>query len=468
MRLPTRSTVALFAVLLSLTARLSGQQSPAIVGSTISGHVFCADTNAPARFAKVLLKSTTPSDAGNDFMKGILDAAKKIGGKSGEPEKPQTDEEKKAIAAASKGMSQVTDMLNSSTVGADGAYSFAGVKAGTYYVHASVPGYIDPFSLLTDEDFASTDPAVRARVAAIPTVTVSGTTDSAHLDIRVERGAAISGRILYDDGNPAVGWTITVVNPKEKDNLNEEMAAAMAPALAMGGMGQLSKSDDLGRYRIAGIGSGEYAVRASLAATGVGISASNMGDAGTGIKLAVFSGDTFSRSNAKSIKLNDGDESSGIDITIPLHSLHNISGHVVAKEDGHTLNVGRVNLTVKDNPAIHMMAAIRDDGSFHFEELPNNINYTLTVADAADGRNDGPPSNIMGISIPNPELLHKYGTDTTDVLLADGDVTSVKLAVAQTDWKPPAKKQKPVNLTPGDAVKGMLGAIGGDDDDDSK
>ena len=74
-------------------------------------------------------------------------------------------------------------------------------------MHAIFPGYIDPFSQFSDEDFASKDPAVRARVAQIPTITVTGT-DSARVDLRLERGAAVSGRIVYDDGSPAVGWML--------------------------------------------------------------------------------------------------------------------------------------------------------------------------------------------------------------------------------------------------------------------
>jgi len=188
-----------------------------------------------------------------------------------------------------------------------------------------------------------------------------------------------------------------------------------------------------------------------------------MGYGGTGIKLTVYSGDTFSRASAKSFKLTFGEEQPGNDITIPAHTLHNITGHVYAKSDGHTLNVGQVNLSVKDNPALHLMAAVRDDGSFHFECLPGNVTYTLTVSGAADGRNDGPASNFMGMSIPNPEILRKYGTDTTDVLLADSDVDTARLTVTQTDWKPSAKKTKPLNVNPGDLIKGLMG---GDDSDD--
>lgn len=449
---------------LFLAARLPAQQTPYVVGSTVSGHVLCADTNAPARFAKVLLKSTSPSHAGEDMMKSITDSLTKATGKPGTPAKPQTDDQKKALAAASKGIDQLTDMLNSSTSGIDGSYSFAGVKPGTYYVHAIYPGYIDPYSQFTDDDFASTDPAVRARIAQLPTITVTGT-DSAHADLRLERGGALSGRILYDDGSPAVGWTLAVIKPKSVDDPADAAAAAMAPALAMIGAGQPSKTDDLGRFRIAGLAPGEYALRASLAAAGVGINAANMGDGGSGVNLAVYSGDTFNRTDAKAIKLHAGDEISGVDITIPARKLHNISGHVLAKDDGHTLNVGQVNLTAKDNPALHAMAAIRDDGSFRFEDLTPNITYTLTVANAADGRNDGPASNIMGISMPNPEILRKYGTDTTTVLLTDADVDSITFHVDPTDWKPSAKKPKPVNLNPGDLIKGLLGDDDSDPDD---
>ncbi|HEY4379039.1 MAG TPA: carboxypeptidase-like regulatory domain-containing protein [Acidobacteriaceae bacterium] len=210
---PASRSTLLLPALLSLSLYLSSQQTPYVVGSTVSGHVYCADTNAPARFAKVLLKSTTPTHAGQDMMKSITDTITKNAAKSGQPAKPQTDEQKRALAAASKGMDEVTDFLNASTVGLDGSYTFAGVKPGTYYVHAVFPGYVDAYSQFTDEDFASADPAIRARIAQIPTVTVFGT-DTGHAELRLEHGAALSGRVLYDDGSPAVGWTLTAIKPK--------------------------------------------------------------------------------------------------------------------------------------------------------------------------------------------------------------------------------------------------------------
>ena len=459
------STVILaFTFAVSLSAQTAVQQTPYVVGNTVTGHVTCADTNAPARFARVLLKSTTPDHTGEDFVKSLQDNMEKAMAKSGqpaEPVKPPTEEQKRATAAAAKSMNQVTDMLNSSTVGLDGSYSFAGIKPGTYFVHAILPGYIDPFSQLSDEDFTSTDPAVRTRIAQIPTITVTGT-DAAHADLSLERGAAISGRILFDDGSPAVGWTLTVIKPKTPEEPGDAASIMMNQALAMSGAAQMSRTDDLGHYRISGLAAGEYAVRANLIATSIGISAANMGDGGSGINLAVYSGDTFSHANAKSIHLNAGEEHPGTDITIPAHALHNITGHVYAKSDSHTLNVGEVSLTSKDNAALHLKAAIRDDGSFHFEYLPGGVTYTLTVEDAADGKSGTTPSKFMGINMPNPEILHKYGTDTTDVTLGDSDIDSVHLTVAQTNWVPPAQKPGAPNANPGDLLNGLLGAASDD------
>jgi hypothetical protein len=226
-----------------------------------------------------------------------------------------------------------------------------------------------------------------------------------------------------------------------------------------GGAAQIAKSDDLGHFRITGLVAGDYALRASLAAPAIGITANNVTEGGSGIKLVVYSGNTFSRADAKPITVSAGEEHSGEEITVPARSLHSISGHVYAKSDAHTLNTGHVILTSKSNAALHLIAAIRDDGSFRFEYLPAGINYTLTTADAADSKTTPAASpGFMGINIPRTEVLRKYGTDTTDVLLGDSDIDSVRLTVAQTEWKPPVKKSDTPDVNLNDILKGIIDA----------
>jgi hypothetical protein len=117
------------------------------VGSTVTGHVFCADSNIPARFAKVVLKSTEGDHSGEDFMKRLQDNMQKAAAKSGAAApaaQPLDEDKKKAMAAASKGMTQALDMMNASTVGLNGEFRFAGVKPVTSIPSPNFPMRISP------------------------------------------------------------------------------------------------------------------------------------------------------------------------------------------------------------------------------------------------------------------------------------------------------------------------------------
>jgi hypothetical protein len=452
--------------LLLLSRTGYAQQAAAASTSTVSGHVICSDTNRPARFGKVLLKSTQGGGFGDDFTKRLQAMAAKESAKGGkDAPKPPTDEDKRTMAMAARTMNRATDMLNASTIGLDGAYSFAHVKPGTYYVHVLFPGYVDPLEQFSDDDLASTDPAMIAKIkASVTMVTVSGT-DSARADLRLERGASVSGRVLFDDGSPAVGWIVTVVDAKAPAEAESAQSAAMTQALMQSGAIVAGKTDDLGQYRVAGLARGEYVVQASFHATGVGVSATNMGEGGSGIGLEVYSNGTFNRADAKGFTVSAGENRAGVDVTVPFHKLHNVTGHVYAKTDEHPVNSGQVTITGKANTGVSAKASILADGSFHYDYLPPGT-YTVKVDNAADARTTG-TTNLMGMSIPKQEILRKYATDQTEVVLSDADVDTVKLTVAQTDWTPPVKKPGK-EVDPGAALGGLLGGLlGGDDSDDT-
>ena len=154
---------------------------PAATG-TISGHVFYADTNGPARLAQVLLE---PADAVDGFTAGA--------GKS--------------VSAHFSGVQTLPD----------GSFTAPHVTPGTYNVYASAPGYLSPLAELgvTESQLHNPDKAVKEAIAqAIPRVTVSaGRAVSA--DLTLERGAAVSGTVLYDDGSPASGIQVKLLTKKK-------------------------------------------------------------------------------------------------------------------------------------------------------------------------------------------------------------------------------------------------------------
>ena len=424
---------------------------------TVSGQVICADTGAPARFAKVLLKSAKPSHVGEDMVKNLTNSMQKASAKDGDDRvvPPQTPERQKQLAAAASGMDQVMDMLSATTVGLDGSFSVTGVAPGTYYLRVIYPGYVDPAASLTNEDLASSDPAVKARIAALPTVTITET-GSPHVALQLVRGAAVSGRILYDDGSPASGWTVMPVPVGAEDDSYNSAATAMAPAMAIAGGGGSIKTDDQGRYRISGLPAGDYLVHATMSATPVGVSATNASDGGSGIFLSIYPGDTFTTSGAKPTKLAAGSEVAGVDINVPERRLHNITGKVVARGDGHALNFGNVVLTSKSIPSLRALAAVRQDGSFRFEALPGGFTYNLATQGAADAKRSAGKMNILGIPVPDSQILRKYETDTTDVTLSDKDLSTVQLSLVQTDWKPSPAAPGTTPTTLGAVLDGIL------------
>ena len=114
-------------------------QTPAATGA-VTGHVVCADTNTPARLAVVVLRPV-PVAKGSDPTSGL-----------------------KVIEAR-----RVQTML-------DGAFYIPNVAPGTYFVLASMAGYISPLAILgvgNDDLLEPTSELRKHLVESVPTITVA-------------------------------------------------------------------------------------------------------------------------------------------------------------------------------------------------------------------------------------------------------------------------------------------------------
>jgi hypothetical protein len=424
-----------------------GQQAVPVVVSTgtISGSVICADTNAPARLAQVVLRSTTPSDAGAEMLKG-LDQLRGLGGEDSEskktPTKEQAEDQKRQAADLARTANMMADAGHLVPASLDGTYRFTNVPPGTYQIRATLNGYVDQLGEFSPEDFASQDPAMRQRIAAAAQIVTVNGNEGAHIDLRLERGASISGRVVFEDGSPAIGWQVLSANAPAKGG-NAPNPFGSGGMLGGGGVKSLLHlpvtTDDMGHFRLSGLSSGEYILQtrinlmgldrggfapvSSMAGMGMGNLAALMG-----MQLTAYSGSTMHIADAKAISVNAGDEHTGVEIVIPLQQMHRVSGRVLAKSDAHGVNFGTVELTDKNDGSIRFTVSIHDDGSFRFDYVPGNSPYTLTTHNVQDAVTTG-TTTTFGQTIAKKKTVHNYDQMTQALQVFDSDLDAVNVSV---------------------------------------
>ena len=188
-------------------------ETPEPAGS-VTGTVYCSDTNLPARLAQVVL-------------------VPEFGG-SGNPR----------LAAP-------TDL--------EGRFSIFKVPEGKYFAVANYAGYLNPLGIGNQIDLDTLDAEARKHFEArLTSVTVSSKLP-APVSIRLERAAEIDGTVQYDDGSPAIGLRLTVKSKSEQNAATAAEAGYMSVAAAFSRL-----TDDHGRFRLVGLAPGEYLVSVTV------------------------------------------------------------------------------------------------------------------------------------------------------------------------------------------------------------
>jgi hypothetical protein len=374
-------------LLIALSTLTATAQSSAKPGNgTVTGHVYCADTNAPARMARVRLESA------ND---------------------PQLHEGRNPNPSSDMPVGGIVQTA------IDGSFVIPNVPPGRYYVVPALPGYLSPRLNAEDDDDALPAAATGQPPVVIPKVDVQAD-QAASIDVRLERGAAVSGTIRFDDGSPAVGIHIGLVRigqRKEKTSNSEDV-----------GVRGNETTNDLGRYRISGEREGEYMVEALLSHVDL-VPTANRGTPFSDTLrsvLIVYSGDATRKSAAASFKLSPGEERTGEDITLPLGKLHTISGVVTAAGDGHPINSGNLALMSPEDKELVADAEISSDGTFHIEAVPEG-SYTLRILGAHDTMN-----------ISSEKVTHQYG-GLEQPLKVEADIPNLVLSVPEETKQHPSQ-----------------------------
>jgi hypothetical protein len=378
-------------------AAMAQSNSAKPASSTVTGHVYCADTNAPARMASVMLEPVRVVD--------------------------------EAGVVTSGSHSQI--MMTVVQTALDGSFAIPKISPGIYYVIAYKPGYLSPLATFPSDVLSHPSDEDRKRIAAtVPKITVE-TGLPASIDLRLERGAAISGTILFDDGTPATDLIVHALIRRKQDQKDSWLPLPSTPLV----MAPDVRTDDLGRYRIAGLAPRDYAVQVDLQLQdmdfgvtigAIGSSAMNRSRA----QIAFFSGDTARKRDAKPLKLEAGEERTGEDITVPISKLHTISGELLAVHDGHVLTRGNIQLLgAEDKIEVETTRIERGDSRFHLFFIPEG-GYILHIDNAADVTYEDVPNPPRSMPPTREEVhtLRTYGTLDLPLNVHD-DIPSLTISV---------------------------------------
>jgi hypothetical protein len=236
----------IFFFLLFLPSTILAQQNSTF--GTVSGHVYCSDTQLPARLGRIVLSPI--------------------------PDPPA------AGPAAKKEQSEPRIVF--AEIGLDGSFLFPHVTPGNYYVVADRPGYIAPESQFTDAEIGSLAPEMRELIAkSVPTISVVENKTTT-IDVHLHRGGAVSGILRYDDGSP--------VPFVQLDILRHDKSGQWVPL----DTGVPALTDDLGHFRISGLPAGEYILSSGFNSQDV---LSIFGESDK--PLNIYYGDVFFRKDAK-------------------------------------------------------------------------------------------------------------------------------------------------------------------------
>jgi len=391
--------------------KATAAEKPLPTGS-VTGRVYLSDTKAPARKATVYLQPVAAL---------VADAPEGHG---------QTD----------------GGVTMSAQTRFDGSFAFNHVADGAYYVIASSPGYVSPYTALSLAearspygDWQPLGPAQQAAKQAvlksIPRITVSNL--PAGTDVTLERGAAVSGNITYDDGGPAGGLQVAVLS-----RMHQEGKETWAPFKSLPGSEfRPIYTDDRGNYRISGLPAGKYLVAVTLdlsqQITYISHGRTSIHDSGGRFdSMAIYSGSTPRLKDAAGFSVDLGEERAGEDLRIPISKLHTIHGNIVSARDGHVINAGQVDLDNADDKSIVASAQSSEEDPGFTLNFVYEGDYTLTSVVSSDVEYEllPQPSGANDPPIYTSHPRHLYGSASM-YLHVDGDMDGVTLAVPEPSAK---------------------------------
>lgn len=357
--------------------------------SVVKGRVIYDDTNRPVRRARIVLL--------------------KMDGSGGMEKSGATDER--------------------------GEFIVKDVAAGGYFVMVDTPGLITPFSSIEFDENMDEKTAFIGIKKDFDEISLDGT-NTVTVQVRAKRGGVITGRVSYQDGDPALNAQIVIL--RKKDNRLMRFITGISPFSMLG-----LRTDDRGVYRISGLPPGEYVLGASESNTRDDARDDMMGMfGGSNLNVSYYQNETSLR-QATTVKVEAGQEADNINITLIDRTSYTISGTVVARQGRKPVSA-RLSLQSKTDANTMTFfdagpnAETDEQGRFTFTAIPDGT-YVIKV-DPASGTTLEDAEGLMN----NPDQI-RYGDIASapapkrpslvarqqEVTVSGGDLSGIVIEVSE-------------------------------------
>lgn len=376
------------AVVVSNAMRVEYSPTPEPLKSTVRGRVFYEDTGRAVKRTSLMLMG---KDGGREFS-GLTDNA--------------------------------------------GVFEIKNVVAGTYYAFVNAPGVVSPLAYA--DLTKSKNDGFEDAVMNFPPIIVAGGVDT-DAQIPVRRGGAISGRVMYADGDPAIGVKVEVLRKVEGKYLSVIPNFSSIFSMMSGASG--FQTDDRGVYRFAGLPNGEYVVKVSENVAHAenrssGYRGFESALFGNSSMLTIFYPDALTTDKATTINVIAGQEMSEINMYLPERSLFSVAGKLVNAKDKTPVKNATISFRKKDDNTVSLFddfgkrqqSAMSDaQGNWNFKEMPKGT-YTLAIEPAAydyDLDENGYPMNMSNRAVSNKPPKPRLAKRTYEITIDEENLANV-------------------------------------------